>query len=85
MAAVDYEPRNDPPGMVGKLVKYDCGRELPLGPPIFDVARVPFSAGGLASRRLGKAQLWPLAVDVPGRPEADLNDAFVALMGRGAA
>jgi hypothetical protein len=45
--SVDYEPRNDPPGMVGKLVKYDCGRELPLGSPIFDARVRTFDAGFL--------------------------------------
>ena len=50
---------------------HDDGRiEVDMGPPVFDIARVPFSAGGLAPRRMGEAQLWPLAVDVPGRPEA---------------
>jgi hypothetical protein len=45
--SVDYEPRNDPPGLVGKLVKYDCGRELPLGPPIFDARVRTFDVGFL--------------------------------------
>ena len=40
-----------------------------MGPPVFDISRVPFSAGGLTPRRLGDALLWPLAVDVPGHPE----------------
>jgi diaminopimelate epimerase len=57
-------------GVIEPRLHEDGRIEVDMGPPIFDVARVPFSAGGLASRRLGEAQLWPLAVDVPGRPEA---------------
>ena len=49
---------------------HDDGRiEVDMGPPVFDIARVPFSAGGLKPRRLGDAELWPLAVEVPGQPE----------------
>jgi diaminopimelate epimerase len=57
-------------GIIEPRLHEDGRIEVDMGPPIFDVARVPFSAGGLASRRLGEAQLWPLAVAVPGRPEA---------------
>jgi len=50
---------------------HDDGRiEVDMGAPVFDIARVPFSAGGLTSRRMGDAELWPLAVAAPGRPEA---------------
>jgi len=29
--------------------------------PVFDLARVPFDAGGLSARRVGNFELWPLA------------------------
>jgi diaminopimelate epimerase len=48
----------------------DDGRvEVDMGPPAFEIARVPFAAGGLVPRLLGDAQLWPLAVELPGQPE----------------
>ena len=48
---------------------HDDGRvEVNMGPPVFDLAQVPFSARGLAPRRLGEAQLWPLAIDTLGLP-----------------
>ena len=46
----------------------DDGRvEVNMGPPIFDLAQIPFSAGGLTPRRLGDAQLWPLTLETQGQ------------------
>jgi diaminopimelate epimerase len=56
-------------GIIEPRLQDDGRIEVDMGAPVFDIARVPFSAGGLAPRRQGDAQLWPLALDVPGRPE----------------
>ena len=56
-------------GIIEPRLHEDGRIEVDMGPPVFDISRVPFSAGGLTPRRLGDALLWPLAVDVPGHPE----------------
>ncbi|MCB2022219.1 MAG: diaminopimelate epimerase [Burkholderiaceae bacterium] len=42
----------------------DDGRvTVDMNRPVFDLARVPFDAAGLASRKLADFELWPLALD----------------------
>lgn len=43
--SVEYEPKNDPPGLAAKLVTFDCGRCLPLTKPIFDARVRTFDTG----------------------------------------
>ena len=46
-----------------KLHLQDDGRvTVEMNRPVFDLARVPFDAGGLVPRRLGDFDLWPLDV-----------------------
>jgi diaminopimelate epimerase len=46
-----------------KLHLQDDGRvTVDMNRPVFDLARVPFDAGGLVPRRLGDFDLWPLDV-----------------------
>ena len=46
----------------------DDGRvTVDMGPPIFELARVPFDAGGLAPQAMGDFERWP--VDLPGAGE----------------
>ncbi len=74
----------------------DDGRvTVDMNAPIFDLARVPFDAGGLVARQLGGFQLWPLdvggqivevAVLSMGNPHAvqlvaDIDTAPVASLG----
>ena len=54
-------------GVIEPRLHEDGRVEVDMGPPVFDVAQVPFSAGGLVPRRLGDAQLWPLTIDTPGQ------------------
>jgi diaminopimelate epimerase len=56
-------------GVIEPRLHDDGGIEVDMGAPVFDIARVPFSAGGLTPRPLGDAQLWPLTVEAPGQPE----------------
>ena len=44
-----------------------------MGPPIFDLAAVPFDASGLAPRREGEWQVWPLSLDEGAVPVAVLS------------
>jgi diaminopimelate epimerase len=57
-------------GVIEPRLQDDGRVEVDMGPPDFDVARVPFAAAGLVSRPEGGAQLWPLAIEVPGQPDA---------------
>ncbi len=61
-------------GLIEPRLQDDGRVEVDMGPPVFELAQVPFSAKGLTPRSAGEAQLWPLALgDQPpgaGAPEA---------------
>jgi diaminopimelate epimerase len=63
-----------------------------MGPPVFELARIPFDARGATPRTVGGFELWPLAVDAEvavlsmGNPHAvqvvaDVDHAPVATQG----
>jgi diaminopimelate epimerase len=55
-----------------ELRQQDDGRvTVDMNRPIFDLARVPFDAEGLAPRRLGDFELWPLP-DLNGVPPIEV-------------
>jgi diaminopimelate epimerase len=53
-------------GIIEPRLQDDGRVEVDMGPPVFDVARVPFLTAGLVPRQLGSAQLWPLPVEEDG-------------------
>ncbi|HEU0202786.1 MAG TPA: diaminopimelate epimerase, partial [Burkholderiaceae bacterium] len=51
-------------GVIEPVLEADGEVTVDMGAPIFEAERVPFDAGGLASRWVGRARLWPVQIGV---------------------
>jgi len=59
----------------------DDGRvTVDMSRPVFDLSKIPFDAAGLAARRMGDFELWPLAMPaLPALPGATVEVAVLSM------
>jgi diaminopimelate epimerase len=67
------EPRLDPDGRV----------TVDMGAPVFELARVPFDAGSLASQPVGGWETWPLVLDAAASVAAPAATVSMAVLSMG--
>lgn len=67
-------------GGVMELTLNDAGRvTVNMGAPEFDLARIPFTPGGIGPQASGSWQMWPLALD----EKSPATTAWVAMVAMG--
>ena len=65
-------------GVIEPRLQADGRVTVDMGAPVFDLARVPFDAAGLAPRPAGSWQEWPLTLAAPG-PDAIVHVAVLSM------
>lgn len=55
-------------GVIAPRMDADGRVTVDMGPPVFELTRVPFDASGLAPHPVNAWQKWPLALTVPAHP-----------------